>query len=156
MGEGGRWEVEAFVPSQKKSSVPGAQLHFDFLEWIGWKRNGKVSFCDFVRKAFRFNEIFQERKDKRTEGDTRGAGQFGQSVAGWRRAGGVGMKIARRHSRQNIPDRPDSRLISHPFFNVTPGLRTLEDYTQLCQQQDDSGTARTWTGTQCTQKKRKK
>lgn len=62
------------------------------------------------------------------------------------------LKNRRWHCWQNIPDRPDSRLISHPFFNVTPGLRTLEDYTQICQQEDHSGTASTWMGTQCTQK----
>lgn len=57
-------------PEPENSSVPGAQLHLDGS--VG----SKVSFCDFVRKALRFIEIFQERKDKRTEGDTEGRGNL--------------------------------------------------------------------------------
>lgn len=35
------------------------------------------------------------------------------------------------------------------FFNMTPGLRTLGDYTPICQPEDHTGTAGTWTRTKC-------
>lgn len=116
---GGLGELQ---PSSRARKNFGSQLHFGFF----------VSFGDFVWKALGSNEIFQERKDKRVEGAAEGRGHLAKVLPG----SGGSKKIAGCHSRQNIPDRPDSRLISHPFFNVTPGLRTLEDYTQLCQQED--------------------
>lgn len=124
----------------------------------------------FVFKPLGFNEILQSTRTKRTknieqsaqEGCVRGCGEevgvdlaklFGPAVeSGHWLTQKDWLENRRWHRRQNIPDRPDSRLISHPFFNVTPGLRTLEDYTQICQQEDHSGTASTWMGTQCTQK----
>lgn len=127
-----------------------------------------VIFFFFVFKPLGFNEIFraQGQKGRRTLnslhrrgvcGGVEGLGVdlaklFGPAVESRWLTQKDWLENRRWHCWQNIPDRPDSRLISHPFFNVTPGLRTLEDYTQICQQEDHSGTASTWMGTQCTQK----
>lgn len=114
-----------------------------------------LCFGHYIFQLLYFNEIFMVQGQKDREHLTVCTEGFGQllwlvvelywpTLNDW---------VENQHwgCWQNIPDRPDSRLISHPFFNVTPGLRTLEDYTQIWQPGDHSGTASTWTRTQCTQ-----
>lgn len=86
----------------------------------------------FVFKLLDFNEIFAGQGQKDREHLTEG---FGGPV--WLVVGPYWLTeedlVENKHWHwQNIPDRPDSRLISHPFFNVTPRIKNIRGlYTDL-------------------------